>query len=289
MKKISVFIEKLRIILSQVKPSVYASALSFHVTMTFFPLLICLYTFLGNNYDMLMRILKISEGILAKEILDLMYGFAQYVAENNSPAMMAAGMLILITSASASVRMIHWAVGKMQGGDRYRDTWEMVISFLFSAVLLAAIYFAVVVMFTGKDFIELVNRYLPYLEISIKWNVIRYFILGAIFFVLLIFLFATAKRRTDDYSILPGSIIAAVAVVLTCVFFSAIISQSSNYSLVYGSLASIILMMLWLYWCSYVIIYGAAINIAVRDTKAELLNMIIVEERKKNAREKRRS
>lgn len=286
MNKTRIFIDKFREILPKVRPGVYASALSFHVTMTFFPLLICLYTMLGNSADAMMRILKIAEGVLPENILELLYNFVEYVEDNNTPAMMVAAIAVLLTSASASARMIHWAIGKMQGGDRYKDIWEMVISFLFSIVYLTAIYFAVIVMFTGKTFIDLVNKYVPYFDISSSWNVLRYVLLGAIFFVLLTLLFKSGKRTTDTYSTLPGSIIATVALILTCFFFSVIIAKSTKYSLVYGSLASIILLMLWLYWCGFVIIYGAAINVAIRDTKATLIDNAIAEERRKKARRK---
>ena len=281
MKKSSVFIKKIIEILPKVRPGVYAAALAFHITMTFFPLLICLYTLLGNSYDSLMRILKIAEGVLAKDTLDLIYGFAEYIAANNSPAMMAAAIAILVTSASAAIRVIHWAIGKMQGGDRFKDVWEIAISFPFSLIFLTAIYFAVIVMFTGKNFIDLVNKYVPYFDIRSSWNFLRYVLLAAIFFVLLTLLFRSARRKEDTYSTLPGSSLAAVAVVLASFFFSAIIKKSTKYSLVYGSLASIVLLMLWLYWCCFIILFGAAINVAIRDTREELLKAAIAEERKK--------
>ena len=284
MKKSSVFIKNIIEILPKVRPGVYAAALAFHITMTFFPLLICLYTLLGNSYDSLMRILKIAEGVLAKDTLDLIYGFAEYIAANNSPAMMAAAIAILVTSASAAIRVIHWAIGKMQGGDRFKDVWEIAISFPFSLIFLTAIYFAVIVMFTGKNFIDLVNKYVPYFDIRRSWNFLRYVLLAAIFFVLLTLLFRSARRKTDTYSTLPGSSIAAVAVVLASFFFSAIIKKSTKYSLVYGSLASIVLLMLWLFWCCFMIIFGAAINVVIRDTREELLKAAIAEERKKKLR-----
>lgn len=284
MKKFSVFIKKIIEILPRVRPGVYASALAFHMTMTFFPLLICLYTLLGNSYDSLMRILRIAEGVLAEGTLNLIYDFAEYIAANNSPAMMAAAIAVLLTSSSAAIRMIHWAIGKMQGGDRFKDVWEIAISFPFSLVFLAAIYFAVIVMFTGKNFIDLMNRYVPYFDIRSSWNFLRYVLLAAIFFVLLTLLFRSARRKSDTYSILPGSTIAAVAVVLASFFFSVIITKSIKYSLVYGSLASIVLLMLWLYWCCFAIIFGAAINVAIRDTREALLQAAIAEERKKKIR-----
>ena len=44
-----------------------AAALSYNLTMTFFPLVIVLYTMLGNNYAKAMRVLAFAEQFLASE------------------------------------------------------------------------------------------------------------------------------------------------------------------------------------------------------------------------------
>ena len=81
-----------------------AAALSYYLTMTFFPVVIVLYTLMGNSYDKAMRIVDFAENLMAEETINFVREFLAYVALNNSTAMMVAGLTVLITSASAAVR-----------------------------------------------------------------------------------------------------------------------------------------------------------------------------------------
>lgn len=286
MKKIKVFIKNFMNLYTGDRLAVCAAALSFQMTLTFFPLLICLYTLLGNSYENLMRIIEMADGVLADDTIKLITDFVGYVASNNSQAMMMGGIMLLITMASAAVRTLSGTIGNMQGGNRFRGLWDYLISLLLSVVLLAAIYFAVIVMFTGKNFIDLVNRYIPFFDISSSWRYLRYILLGGIFFFLICGLFESCKRKTDMYGTVVGSLITTAALVAASYFFAIFISKSARYSLVYGSLASLILLMLWLYYCCLIICCGAAINIAIRDTRKELVEFAIDEERKKQRNRK---
>lgn len=225
---------------------------------------------LGNSYERALRILQFLSSFVTEETLELFESFLDYVAANNSPAMMVAGLAVLVTSASAALRSVQTTIGRMQGGVRYKALMYFAFSIVFSLVFLAAIYFAMLVMLTGREFIRYVNELLPFIDISGSWNWMRFLVMAGIFFVLIWSLYEAAKRSTDDYSTLPGTLLTTVVLVVFTLIFSAFISRSARYPLVYGSLASLILLMLWLYSCCMIIYLGAAINIALRDTRREL-------------------
>ena len=247
-----------------------SAALSYYFTMTFFPLIICLYTMLGNSYERAIRILQFIRSFVSGETMRLIEDFMSYVAANNSRAMMVAGLVVLVTSASAASRSMQTTIGRMQGGVKYKVVMYFAFSIIFSLVLLAAIYFAVLVMLTGRQFIKTVNELLPFIDISGSWNWMRFIVMAGIFFVLIWSVFEAAKRNIDDYSTLPGTLVTTVVLVAFTLMFSEFIGRSARYPLVYGSLASLILLMLWLYSCCIVIYSGAAINIALRDTRNEI-------------------
>lgn len=247
-----------------------SAALSYYFTMTFFPLIICLYTMLGNSYDKALRIITFLDNFVSDETMILLNDFLNYVAKNNNTAMMIAGLVVLVTSASAASRSVQTTIGRMQGGVKYKVVMYFVFSVVFSLIFLAAIYFAALVMLTGRQFIKSVNERLPFIDISGSWNWMRFIVLGAIFFFLIWGVYEAAKRSTDKYSTLPGTLATTVGLVAFTLIFSNFISSSARYPLVYGSLASLILLMLWLYSCCLVIYSGAAVNIAIRDTKLEL-------------------
>ncbi len=268
--KITRFVKNFIRVYSENQLAGASAALSYYFTMTFFPLIICLYTMLGNSYERALRILQFLRNFVSDETMELFTSFLNYVAANNSPAMMVAGLLIVITFASAASRSIQTTIGRMQGGVKFKAVMYFVFSIVFSLVFLAAIYFAALVMLTGREFIRFVNELLPFIDISGSWNYMRFLVMGGIFFVLIWGVYEVAKRSTDTYSTFPGTLMTTVVLVVFTLIFSSFIARSAKYPLVYGSLASVILLMLWLYSCCLVIYCGAAVNIALRDTMAEL-------------------
>ena len=105
-----------------------AAALSYYLTMTFFPVVIVLYTLMGNSYDKAMRIVDFAENLMAEETINFVREFLAYVALNNSTAMMVAGLTVLITSASAAVRSLQITIGDAQGGMRFQGVLGFAIS-----------------------------------------------------------------------------------------------------------------------------------------------------------------
>ncbi len=65
--------------------------MSYFFTMTVFPVIICLYTLLGNNFELAMRVLDFLGRFVADETASFLQGFIEYVADNYSIAMMVAG------------------------------------------------------------------------------------------------------------------------------------------------------------------------------------------------------
>ena len=245
-----------------------AAALSYYLTMTFFPLVICLYTLLGNSYDKAMRVLGFAGSIMAAETVSFLEDFLYYVSANNSTAMMAASIVVLLTSASAAVRSLQETIGDLQGGQRFQGALGFLFSLVFSLLFVAALYFAILVMLTGRSVIERLNQVLPFVDISQSWGYVRFLALAGIDYVIVWAMYEASKRSWDSYHTWPGALLSTAAMVVVSIVFSVFISASVKYPLVYGSLASVILLMLWLYTVCTVILSGAAFNIVIRDLKA---------------------
>ena len=230
-----------------------AAALSYYLTMTVFPLVICLYTLLGNNYVRAFQVLDFVEQFLSAETTRLIKTFLDYVARNHSSAMLIAGLTVLVTSASAGIRSLQGTIGEIQGGRRFQGLMDYAFSLMLSLVFLAAMYFAIVVTLTGRTFLEYINGLLPFVDISGSWHWVRFLLLGGIEYVIFCGLYQSARRKAGEYPCYPGALLATVGVVLMSSLFSVFIAVSARYPLVYGSLASLILLMYWLFLCCQVI------------------------------------
>ena len=126
-------------------------------------------------------------------------------------------------------------------------------------------YFAIVVMFTGRDFLVFINDHLPFVDVSSSWRWLRFLLMGGIEFVIFWGVYEVSKRSSDDYRSYPGAILSTVALVAMSSIFSLFIAASARYPLVYGSIASLILLMFWLYLSCQIIFLGAALNVTLRD------------------------
>ena len=244
-----------------------SAALCYYMMMTVFPLIICLYTLLGQNYDQALRILEFAEDFLSSDTLDTIRSFLAYVEDNHSLAMAIAGLTVMITSASAAVRSMLVTIGRMQGGLRYTGITGFVFSVLYSVVFLAATWFAIIVMFSSRNILNLIRRWLPIVEVDVNWHEVKYWMLAIIMFLILWGMYRFSREKWNRYFTWPGAIFATFGIVGMSLIFSGFIAVSARYSLVYGSLASVILLMYWIYLICQVIYIGAAINVSLRDLR----------------------
>ncbi len=267
LKKTLRFLNDLAALYSKKRIPRASAALSYHLTMTIFPLIICLYSLLGKSHSGALELLEMAESFLAANTLSFIHNFLDYVAAENSTAMLVAGLTVLVTSASAGVRTLQATIGELQGGQRYQGLMDFLFSVIFSLVFLAAMYFAVLVILTGEEILVLLGRILPFIDPGSSWKWLRFLVLAGIELVIYWGVYAVSKRPGDHYATLPGACVAAVGTVLMSVAFSVIIGASTRYPLVYGSLASVILLMYWLYICCQIIFIGAAFNVVLRNHK----------------------
>ena len=78
-----------------------SAALCYYMMMTVFPLIICLYTLLGSNYDNAIRVLEFVENVVSADSIESIRSFLSYVEQNHSSGMFYAGLTVLLTSASS--------------------------------------------------------------------------------------------------------------------------------------------------------------------------------------------
>ena len=246
-----------------------AAGLSYYITMTFFPLLICLYTLLGNNYDQAVRVIEFLQPLVPERSYSAITGYMEYVSENYSITMMVLALSVILFTASAGVRSLETTIGRMQGRQRYEGVFFFFFSVVLSLAFLFTVYFGIVVMFTGESMLSHVSIALPYLQIDDVWVNMRYPLLFVLAFILHILVYVVCRSREQRYSVVPGALTATLLMVGVSALFSLFINASIKYPLLYSSLASLILIMFWLYCCCLVVYIGAAINIALWKSRQE--------------------
>ena len=240
-----------------------AAELAFFLVLSFFPLLICVNAFIGLLDLNIASVLSIAEPFLPGGTLDILGDYIQYISDNQSSAMLAAGIVVTLISASAAFRALMNIMSDIYDRKTYRGFGQLLASLIFSVLFLATIYLAIGVLFTGgwlfhliEDFFHLDSSVLPW-----DWQWLRFPVLFCLvlFFIMVVYRMSAPRGRPRP-PIFAGALIAAVALVAATALFSLFIGMSSRYSLVYGSLASVIILLVWLYLCGNILILGNVFN-----------------------------
>lgn len=240
-----------------------AAAETYYLTLTFFPLIIVLYTLLGTRYSFLIRLLNNAKNVMTEDTYETVAAFLGYVARNTNDTMFIAAVVVLITSAAAAFRSVHVTIGKMQGMIRFRGVFGFFLSFPLAVVFVAMIYIAVFLILSGRGVLNQLQKYLPFVSMTTFWNYGRIFLLIGIIFLLIYFIYDISIPKKAKYDIKPGTLVTTMLLFIISFLFGTYIDRFSGYPLVYGSLASIILLMLWLYLCAYSVLTGAVLNIVL--------------------------
>ena len=140
--------------------------------------------------------------------------------------------------------------------------WAVGYTFVFAI----AITISMVLLVFGKILRHFVRQYVPFLE-NMTNDVFG--MRSLIMLVMLSFFFAIAfktlpNRRVSFRSQLPGAILCSVAWYAFSFGLSIYVSYFNGFSM-YGSLTTIVLIMLWLYFCMYIMMMCAEINVIFED------------------------
>ena len=83
-----------------------AAELAYFLILTFFPVLICINAFIGLLHLDINAVLEAASPFLPRETLGILGDYIQYITGNQSPALLAAGGIMTLFSASAAFRAL---------------------------------------------------------------------------------------------------------------------------------------------------------------------------------------
>ncbi|MEG0322187.1 MAG: YihY/virulence factor BrkB family protein [Oscillospiraceae bacterium] len=247
-----------------------AAELAYFLILTFFPILICVNAFVGSLHLDSAAIMQAMEQVVPKEAAGALTEYLRYITDNQSTAMLIAGITMTLFPASAAFRALMNIMDDIYGRKGYTGIWQVVASVVFSVLFLITIYLSLIVLLTGNWFFHVLEKYLHIINLLGNWQWLKYIILFALVltFILLVYRLS-APRGKPRPPVLTGGILAAGALVAASMLFSYFIGLSSKYSLVYGSLASVIILLVWLYLCGNILILGNVVNYVWYTRKKE--------------------
>lgn len=247
-----------------------AAALSYYLTISVFPFLICASAILGSLHVYQSDVFEVLGDIMPTQAFSTITDFLKYISNNSSELMFAIGLVAMLTSSSAAFRSFVGIMGELQGEMRFTGLRRGVFSFVFSLAFLAAVYISGLVLLSGNWLMQILETYIGFGEILTLWTWIRFVILFLLLFSVIYGMYSiSAPRETKRTHRFPGALLASVVLVVASILYSRMISESLRYTLLYGSLASFIILLIWLYTCSVILILGNVLNISLKKTDVE--------------------
>lgn len=238
-----------------------AAELAYFLILSFFPILICVNAFVGALDLDISAMLDTVDGFLPEGVAAILVDYVRYITENQSAAMFLAGLFVTLISASAAVRALMKIMDDIYGRTNYPGFWSIVVSVVFSVLLVITIYLSIAVVLTGSWFLRLVEDFFHVSAAIWDWQWLRFVVLFALVLLFILLLYrVSAPIGKPRPPVLTGAILASVALAGASILFSWFIGMSSRYSMVYGSLASVIILLVWLYLCGNILILGNVFN-----------------------------
>ena len=147
-----------------------AAELAYFLILTFFPVLICINAFIGLLHLDINAVLEAASPFLPRETLGILGDYIQYITGNQSPALLAAGGIMTLFSASAAFRALMNIMEDLYGRKSYAGVWRIAASVAFSVLFLLTIYLALVVLLTGGWLFHLVERLFRLETVTLPWD-----------------------------------------------------------------------------------------------------------------------
>ena len=237
-----------------------AAQLAYFLTMTFFPILICIAAFLGRINVRLSDMLTDLEHLLPYGVYTIFQDYLGYLDKNFSTAMLITGIFLTVLFASAAIRGLTSIMYEVYDEPKRWGIRHFAASILFALLLLVIVYLAMIVMISGNWLFHLIGDFLGLSDLAETfgvWQWLKYLLLLAVVFLFIFLLYRfVAPIRSPHPPVIPGALLASAALAVASGIFAVVVSHSARYSLIYGSLASMIIMLVWLYLCGNILILG---------------------------------
>lgn len=249
------------------KINAYAAQSAFFIILSMIPFLMV--------FSSLLRYTSITEGMILEIIRRVM---PDYIAPfmislidevySRSMGLISITAVVAIWSAAKGVQYMTDGLNSVNDLEETRNWFVLRFwAIIYTIVFLVAIVFTLLILVFGNSLQELATKYVPFLvhAVSLLSRLRGLILLGMLILFFAVIFTAIPNRKLSFKSQLPGAVICAVAWYVFSFGLSVYVDYFNGLSM-YGSLTTIALIMLWLYFCMYIMMMSAEINVVFNDS-----------------------
>jgi len=185
---------------------------------------------------------------------------------NGHKGALGIGLVVSIVTAlwavSGAFRSVMEAMNVMSRANETRSfVKRYLISFGLSAVVAAIFIVALGLLVAGPAVADSIGGAGKWLWLVAQWPVLFALVL---FGLALVYYYAPNTQRAFRF-ISPGSLLAAILWLGFSLLFSLYVNNFGSYNKTYGTLAGAIVLMLYMYYTSFIFLFGAEVNQVIDD------------------------
>lgn len=252
----------------------FSARAAFFILLALFPFIMLVLT--------LIQYLPVSH----QELADILYSFMPVGANSYIASIVeethqqASGTLVSVTALStlwAASNGVYALMIGIRAVYKFRETRNYIHlkarSVFYTLLIIVMLILTMGIFVFGETIQQWINQKIPVLENATNIILSIRTILGiGILTVFSLFLYiAVPSRKTKAKYELPGALLSAVGWVLFSHLFSFYMNNYGNYTYFYGNLTAVILLMLWLYFCMYIMLIGAELNVFLQKKRFPFL------------------
>lgn len=253
---------------------VRASAIALNLFLAFFPLIIVFLTltpFIPIDHFQ-ERLFGIIMEVFSDDIASYLQGTIDDIVSIPHGGMMSFGFLGAILFATNGIAMMLMAFGASSHVQHQRKWFrQRLVAFGLLIALITMFTLAIGIFVGGEHLIKQMssNGVLTQANGLIWIKIAKWFFTAVTVLIAFSFLYYIAPHKGRWHFFSQGSIFATAGSFILTFLLKEYFSQFNQYNLLYGSIGSLIFMIMWLYFISYVILFGFEINMSILKAKEE--------------------
>lgn len=254
--------------------SAYAAQAAFFVVISVFPLTMLLLTLVRFLPFFSDGVPMIQFDMFPRDVNEFATAMLEEIVGKSSNAVLSISAVTALWSASKGVYSIFQGLASVYSTKGKRD-WIVarLQAVLYTVFFLIMLILALGFLVFGNSIYQAMFRFLPLAadKIEIISRGIRWLVgFGVLVLFFEVVYIAVPARKSTILEELPGALVSAVGWVGFSYLYSFYIDHFGNYANLYGSITAVVLLMLWLYFCMYIMLFGAEVNVVWNDTYKRL-------------------
>lgn len=241
-----------------------AASGAFWFFLSLVPLVILTVSLLPYTSVTQAELMEVLVMVMPESVTSLLYIIIQDVYSSNKAVMSVSLIVTAWSAAQGFSTLIRGLEIVYEQKDRAGYFMRRLRGLVYMVLLLASILLAIVLMGLGRVILDTLSGFWPLLGDFFTFLAHFRFIPVVIFLTIAFaVIYRWGPTLEQPFSAqLPGALFAAVGWSVFSWVFSSYVRMTGGYG-TYGSLSTVVAVMLWMYYCMYILLWGAFLNVAL--------------------------